>query len=35
MGVDETYRSPGFEDAENTLFLDIAVFLGRVEVTNE
>ena len=35
MGVDETYRSPGFEDSENTLFLDIAVFLGRVEVTNE
>ncbi|MEX0796784.1 MAG: LiaF domain-containing protein [Acidimicrobiia bacterium] len=35
MGVDETYRSPGFEDMEDTLFLDIAVFLGRVEVTNE
>ncbi|CAN5844423.1 hypothetical protein BH23ACT4_BH23ACT4_05870 [soil metagenome] len=35
MGVDEMYRSPGFEDMEDTLFLDIAVFLGRVEVTNE
>jgi predicted membrane protein len=35
MGVDETYRSPGFENSEDTLFLDIAVFLGRVEVTNE
>ncbi len=35
MGVDETYRSPGFEDMEDILFLDIAVFLGRVEVTNE
>lgn len=35
MGVDETYRSPGFGDMEETLFLDVSVFLGRVEVTNE
>jgi predicted membrane protein len=35
MGVNKTHRSPGFENRENTLFLDLAVFLGRVEVTNE
>lgn len=35
MGVDETYRSPGFDTEDNALILDIAVFLGRVEVTNE
>lgn len=35
MGVGETYRSAGFEDMEDTLFLDVSVFLGRVEVTNE
>lgn len=35
IGVRETYRSPGFEEGENKLFLDISVFLGRVEVSNE
>lgn len=35
MGLDQTYRSPGFDDPDDILFLDISVFLGRVEVTNE
>jgi predicted membrane protein len=35
VGVDETYRSPGFLEQSDTLTLEVAVFLGRVEVTNE
>lgn len=35
MGLDQTFRSPGFDDPDDILFLDISVFLGRVEVTNE
>lgn len=35
MGVNETYRSPGFADEADTLTLDVSVFLGTVEVTNE
>jgi len=35
MGLDQTYSSPGFDDPDDVLFLDISVFLGRVEVTNE
>lgn len=35
VGVDETYQTPGFVEESDTLTLEVAVFLGRVEVTNE
>jgi predicted membrane protein len=35
VGVDETYQTPGFLEESDTLALEVAVFLGRVEVTNE
>jgi predicted membrane protein len=35
VGVDETYQTPGYLEEEDTLTLEVAVFLGRVEVTNE
>lgn len=34
VGVDETQRSPGFDDADQTLVIDAEVFMGRVEVTD-
>jgi hypothetical protein len=35
VGVDETYQTPGYLEEKDTLTLEVAVFLGRVEVTNE
>lgn len=35
LGIDETYESPGFADSDETLTLDLQVFTGRVEVTDE
>jgi predicted membrane protein len=35
VGLDETYRSPGFTDSNETMTLDLQVFAGRVEVTDE
>lgn len=32
VGIEDTQRSPGFEDAEQRLVIDAEVFLGRVEV---
>ena len=32
VGVEETQRSPGFEDADQQLIIDAEVFMGRVEV---
>lgn len=35
LGIDETFESPGFADSDETLTLDLQVFTGRVEVTDE
>jgi predicted membrane protein len=35
IGIDETYESPGFDESEQRLFLDLEVFAGRVEVTDD
>ncbi|HJQ76471.1 MAG TPA: LiaF domain-containing protein [Acidimicrobiia bacterium] len=35
VGIDDTYESPGFEESDQRLFLDLEVFTGRVEVTDE
>ena len=32
VGVEDTQRSPGFEDADQQLVIDAEVFMGRVEV---
>ncbi|MGH8947088.1 MAG: LiaF domain-containing protein [Acidimicrobiia bacterium] len=32
VGVEETQRSPGFDEAEQQLVIDAEVFMGRVEV---
>jgi hypothetical protein len=32
VGVDETYQTPGYLEEKDTLTLEVAVFLGRVEV---
>jgi predicted membrane protein len=34
VGVEETRRSPGFEEAEQQLVIHAEVFMGRVEVTD-
>lgn len=34
VGVEETRRSSGFEEAEQQLVIDAEVFMGRVEVTD-
>jgi predicted membrane protein len=35
LDIDEIYQSPGFEDSSESLLLDLQVFTGRVEVTDE
>lgn len=35
VGIDETYRSPGIDAADESLVLDLEVFTGRVEVTDD
>jgi predicted membrane protein len=35
LGIDETYVSPGFDESEQRITLDLQVFTGRVEVTDE
>jgi hypothetical protein len=35
LGIDETYRSPGYEEGSESLQLDLQAFTGRVEVTDE
>lgn len=35
IGLDETYRSPSLESGDDALELDLQVFAGRVEVTDE
>lgn len=34
IGIDDTQRSPGFEEADRRLVVDAEVFMGRVEVTD-
>lgn len=34
IGIEDTRRSPGFEDANRRLIVDAEVFMGRVEVTD-
>lgn len=34
VGLDETYRSPGFDTLDDHLVLQLEVFTGRVEVTD-
>lgn len=34
IGIEDTRRSPGFEDANRHLIVDAEVFMGRVEVTD-
>ncbi|MFP4552313.1 MAG: LiaF domain-containing protein [Actinomycetota bacterium] len=35
LGIYETYRSPGLNEAEASLVLDLEMFTGHVEVTDE
>ena len=35
VGIDESYQSPGFEQSTETLSLELQVFTGRVEVTDD
>jgi hypothetical protein len=35
VGVEESYRSPGYEESSESLSLDLQAFTGRVEVTDE
>jgi predicted membrane protein len=35
VGVDETYTTPGFDGSGESLSLDLQMFTGRVEVTDE
>ena len=35
VGVDETFQTPGFDQASNRLSLDLQAFTGRVEVTDD
>ncbi|HVR31088.1 MAG TPA: LiaF domain-containing protein [Acidimicrobiia bacterium] len=35
LGIDETYQSPGYSEARESLKLDLQAFTGRVEVTDE
>ena len=35
LGIDETYQSPGYAEAGESLKLDLQAFTGRVEVTDE
>jgi Cell wall-active antibiotics response LiaF, C-terminal len=35
VGIEQSYRTPGLEESEPGLELDLSVFTGRVEVTNE
>lgn len=35
VGIDESYRSPGLTSDEDSLVLQLGVFAGRVEVTDE
>lgn len=35
LGIDETYRSPGFEEGAPGVVIDLAVFLGSVEVSEQ
>ena len=35
VGIDESYRSPGLTRGEDSLVLDLQMFTGRVEVTDE
>lgn len=35
VGIDESYRTPGFEPGSEGLVLELEVFSGRVEVTDE
>lgn len=35
VGIDESYRSPGLAFSEESLDLDLGVFAGRVEVTDD
>lgn len=35
VGIDESYQSPGFEQGTGTRSLELQVFTGRVEVTDE
>jgi hypothetical protein len=35
VGIEESYRTPGFEPGSDSLVLELDVFTGRVEVTDE
>jgi hypothetical protein len=35
LGVEDSYATPGFEEGAAGISLDLDVFMGRVEVTNE
>jgi hypothetical protein len=35
VGIDETYRSPGYVQGSASLVMQVEVFTGRVEVTDE
>lgn len=35
IGINETYRSPGLSEGEESLVLDLEMFTGHVEVTDE
>lgn len=35
LGIDETYETPGFDESRQRLTLDLEVFAGRVEVTDD
>jgi len=35
VGIDDTYTSPGFAESDQRLSLDLQVFTGRLEVTDE
>jgi predicted membrane protein len=35
VGIDETFQTPGFDQARNSLSLDLQAFTGRVEVTDD
>ena len=35
VGIEESYRTPGLEPGSRSLYLELEVFTGRVEVTDE
>lgn len=35
VGIDDTYQTPGFAESSQSLTLDLQVFTGRVEVTDD